>query len=163
MRKRWPKIHALLGVCLLCAWALLHPQAVDPYPFLANHRPIDVSVLPPGTWGPRELRTYTWKQPWQTVASTARHDLPAFNLIEHKRRKKQGPGATWMSKETYGNGLEGTSADLILEIDPGRSQQKGSNAPFPDNDPAWVTVTVISTLVDNWITVLRYTFLGMRD
>jgi hypothetical protein len=68
-----------------------------------------------------------------------------------------------MSKETYGNGLEGTSADLILEIDPGRSQQKGSNAPFPDNDPAWVTVTVISTLVDNWITVLRYTFLGMRD
>ena len=163
MRKRWPVILALISVCLLGAWAILHPQTVDPYPFLTNHQPADVSVLPPGTWGPREVRTYTWQETWQTIANRARHELPAFRLTQHRRRKNQAPGATWMSKETYGNGLEGISADVVIEIDPGRSQPKGSNASLPDNDPNWVTVTVISTLYDNWITVLRYTFLGMRD
>lgn len=107
---------------------------------------------------PRECRIYTWNEPWLVVTEAARRDLPKFKLIEHRRKKKGGPDAKWMSRETYGNGLEGLSADVVLNIVPGRTHQMRKDGPDIDNDPAWVTVSVITTLEDNWINILRYTF-----
>jgi hypothetical protein len=110
-----------------------------------------------------EVRLYSWKRPWQDVAAAARHDLPAFKLVEDRQRRKQALPVTWMSKETYGNGLEGISADIVLDIGQGRCREGRGHEPNIDNDPEWVTVSVVSVLDDNWINTIRYTFFASRD
>jgi hypothetical protein len=142
---------------LIGGWALLHPRRHDPFPFLAGHDLVAVAVVPPGTWGPKEARLYSWREPWTSVAMKARHELPVFGLKERTRKKRDLVGATWMGGHISGNGLEGVDAELGVEVLPGRARELHSTGKLSDGDPKWVTVIVVSDLEDNWINILRYT------
>jgi len=153
---------AAAAVLYTGAWVLLHPRTRDPFSILVNHAPVDVGVVGPGSFGPKEVRTYSWRQPWRSVVKEARRDLPARGLKERRPWQGAGPGSYWLGGHIESNQLEGTDAELEVDIEPGRTTAPVTMRSGPDGDSDWVTVTVIADLDDNWINMVRYTCFPMQ-
>ena len=160
-RQGWWIAAIALGTVVVASWCAIHPRTRDPYPFLKGHRVREVAVQGPGSWGPQELRTYSWKQPWRSVVAAARRDLPAFGLSERPDDPHR-EDVVWTGKLIDG-GLCGFGTDKSVTIVPGRSGPLRYSEPLSDEDPDWVTVLVQSDIDDNWITILRYTFFSMGE
>jgi len=147
-----------LLISFLTAWFLVHPRARDPYPFLEGHDLVDTGVIGPGTNGPKEIRVYSWKESWQSVATRARRDMHDFGLSEEPRRKGAEDAAVWLGGSIFRSGLEGTNAELIVEVMKGRHHELRESKPVSDEDLEWVTVEVASHIDESWANVVRYTF-----
>lgn len=161
-RRCWAIGGGAVAILGLGVWTLLHPQTRDPYRFLDGQGVIDVSVLPPGSWPPTEVRMYSWRGSWQSAAASARAELPSFGLSERPRSKQFPDQARWLG-ELIDGGPCGINSDISVLIVRGRSRSLGDSASLTDDDPQWVTVLVSSFLDESWISVVRYTFFGMRD
>lgn len=144
---------AIIG---LGTWYLLRSHASDPYRFLAARPLTDVSVQGPGSWGPKEWRTYSWKEDWRLVSAQANRELPAFGLNKEPKSRYIPDSELWMG-EKFDGGLCGIGTDHSVLIVRGRAQPITART-MTDGDPEWVTVVVSSDLEDNWVNVVRYTF-----
>lgn len=147
---------ALLAV--VC-WLLINPRNHDPYVFLKGHPIIDVAVSGPGSWGPSETRTYSWKESWRAVAGRAGPELKRLGMQQVKSR----PGhqeVNWISEPIDG-GPCGVGAEVSVYIVRGRSREITADGPLTDDDPDWVTVFVNSDIEDTWVNIVRYTFFAM--
>ncbi len=160
-RRRWLIAAGAPCALAIAAWLALRAHAHDPYPFLAEQRVVDVTVVGPGSWSASETRTYTRKQPWQSVAERARHELPTYGLKERPKSKYFPDSVSWMG-EIVDGGLHGIGSDTIVLIVRGKSLSPGSKT-YTDDDPEWVTVLVTTDLEENWINIVRYTFFAYRD
>jgi hypothetical protein len=119
------------------------------------------SVEAPGSWPATELRVYTWKERWSSVAERARKELPSYRLSEHVPVPEDGC-ARW-SAELIDGGPCGKRSELEVFIMKGRAHPLRQTEPMTDKDPAWVTVLVASWLDENWVTMLRHTFFSMPE
>jgi hypothetical protein len=157
-----------------CRWALPVPvvaaaivawdwcsNGTDAYPFLKGHGITEVGVVPPGSWGPKELRAYSWKQPWTEVAEMGRADLEHCGLESRRPAKGARDQLEWSSK-LFDGGPCGTDASTWVTIAKGRARHLRSAWPLTDGDPAWVTVLVDVDLEHTWINVIRYNLFGLR-
>ncbi|MCE9558040.1 MAG: hypothetical protein K8R88_03740 [Armatimonadetes bacterium] len=160
-RKRlWKVVLSAIVVMGVGAWYLLRSHESDPYQFLAGRSPTDVTVRGPGSWGPEEWRTYSWKEDWRQVSAQASRELPKFGLT--KEPQSDFPNSeTWMGGKIDG-GPCGIGTDHGVRIALGRAQ------PLPlrdltDGNPEWVTVFVTSDIDDNWVNLVRYTFFAYHD
>lgn len=159
-KKRIIVFFSATGVVLATGWLALHPRHRDPYLFLQGHGLVDVGVVGPGSFGPKEFRLYSWRQPYGEVIAQAKIELPKHGLKLHRDNRKDG-SAEWTSAIIDG-GLCGESSDLWVTISPGHELSlKGTTDP-KDYVPEWTTVTVSSSLDESWLNVVRYTLFGMR-
>lgn len=149
-------------ILVLAGWKLTHPNTRDPFAFLNGHEVQDVAVQGPGSWPAAELRSYSWKQSWESVVAEARKQLPSHGLNEQPKRMHDGAGVTWLGKVVDG-GLCGLGSDRSVIIAQGRSRPLRYTERLSDGDPEWVTVIVRSDLDENWINILRYTFFSMGE
>jgi hypothetical protein len=140
----------------------MRPRIHDPYEFLNGHRVAHSGVIGPGSWGPRQIRTYTWRQPWKEVANEARGELIELGLKQMPSRDPKLPYIVWMDNPVDG-GPCGIGADASVSIEQGRSLPLAWRNDSTDNDPEWVTVSISSALEDNWVNVLRYTFFPIPE
>ncbi|MBV6458378.1 MAG: hypothetical protein HONBIEJF_01505 [Fimbriimonadaceae bacterium] len=66
-RRGWKTAFASTAVLTIAAWMLINPRNKDRYLFLKDHPIVDVAVTGPGSWGPSEIRTYSWKGSWKST------------------------------------------------------------------------------------------------
>jgi len=156
----------MAGIVVICGtfglaaagWILVHPVVRDPYPFLGGRRATFEGVMGPGSWSAKQLRAYTWKQPWREVAAVAKKELPGHGLTQVTSTE----GASWMG-EMIDGGPCGIGSDTQLDVMPGRANPLTMSGAFTDKDPEWVSVFVATDLEDSWLNVLRYTFLPIPE
>lgn len=161
-RRRWIWRLALgvIAIIGMGTWFLLRSHAFDPYLFLAGRSPTDVTVQGPGSWGPKEWRTYSWKEDWRQVSAQASRELPTLGLNKEPKSRYIPDSDLWMGAKTDG-GLCGIGTDHSVLIVRGRAQPITAHS-MTDGDLAWVTVVVSSDLEDNWVNIVRYTFFAYR-
>ena len=159
-KKRIIVFFSVTGGVLAASWLALHPRHHDPYPFLQDHGLVDVGVVGPGSFGPKEIRFYSWHQPYGEVIAQAKTDLPKFGLKLHRDDRKDG-SAEWTS-EIIDGGPCGESSDLWITISPGHQLSLRGTTNPKDYIPEWTTVTISSSLDESWFNVVRYTLFGMR-
>ncbi len=155
-------VFAVIAVPSVAIWYIAHPSRRDPYPFLTGHRPVATKFSGPGSFGPKEVRVYTWNESWQEVLISARRDMAAFGLSEERRSKGQSEH-TFLGGRVYRSGLEGTNADLMISVLPGRNHELRLSKPMSDDDPRWVTVLVQESLDESWSNVIRYSLYPIPD
>ena len=157
-------IVVVAGAAILATtgWAITHPVVRDPYKFLGGRRAGEVGVIGPGSWSAKEIRSYSWQQPWHEVAAVARKELQAMGMEELPHKKGDLPGATWMD-EIIDGGPCGIGSDKSVYILPGRAKRMTEFGEFTDNAPEWVTVFVSSDLEESWANVIRYTFFPIPE
>jgi hypothetical protein len=146
---------------LAAGWLAMHPRHHDPYLFLQGHGLVDVGVIGPGSFGPKEIRLYSWRQPYGEVIAQAKIELAKHGLKLHRDDRNDG-SAEWTG-EIIDGGLCGESSDLWITISPGHEASLTATRNPNDYIPDWTTVTVSSSLDESWLNVVRYTFFGMRD
>lgn len=162
-RVRWRRlVLGSLAAIGLGAWYLLRSHAFDPYRFLSGKSPVDVTILPPGSWAPAEARTYTWRANWLQVCAQARSELPRFGLAEEPISPWAFAMSRWMGEKIDG-GPCGIGTDKSVLIARGRASPPPLTMALTDDDPNWVTVMATTDLEDNWINIVRYTFFACRD
>lgn len=149
-------------VLSLTGWRLINPRDHHPFPFLRDHAIVDVAVRGPGSWPASEIRSYSWKEPWQSVVASARKELPAYGLNERPQSKHVPNQVEWMG-ETVDGGPCGIGSDIEVVIARGRSRPLRESERLTDGDPEWVTVIVKTYLEDHWVNIIRYTFFPMAD
>ena len=131
---------------------VLNPTKRDPFLFLSGKRVHRTGTLGPGSWGPKDIRIYTWEQDWKSVAAQAKLEMPKWGMTEIK----SVGGVSW-GHNLVKCGPCGTGSDLFVDVFPGRANTLGSSQPLTDKNPKWVTVMVAADAEDNWLTILRYT------
>jgi hypothetical protein len=166
MRIPWRKVAVvtLAGAAALglAGWVITHPVVRDPYKFLGGRLAGEVGVVGPGSWSAKEIRLYTWRQPWGEVAAVARKELTALGMNELPRKKGDLPGANWMG-EIIDGGPCGIGSDKSVYILPGRAKRMTEFGEFTDSASDWVTVFVSSDLDESWVNVIRYTFFSIPE
>lgn len=150
------------GVVVTAFWLATHPRHHDPFPFLQNQSLLDVKVVGPGSFGPKEVRLYSWRQPQSEVIALAKAELPKFGLKQLASKNQKSDSVDWTA-EVVDGGLCGLSSDTWVTILPGHSTSLTSERDPKDYIPEWTTVVVSSSLDESWLNVVRYTLFGWRD
>jgi hypothetical protein len=143
-------------------WALVRRHSIDPYDFLRGRGVAHVGVIGPGSFAAKEIRTYTWRQPWAELVKEARPEMNRLKMEETLSTKAADKYVLWQAGLVH-CGPCGASADVSIYALPGRALPLRQFGPQTDRDPEWVTVIVSSTLDENWINVIRYTFFSIPE
>ena len=160
-KKRTLVFFSATGLVLAAGWIALHPRHHDPYPFLQSHDLVDVGVRGPGSFGPAEIRLYSWQQPYREVIAQAKAELPKFGLKLRKFKNDTSDSANWTG-DLIDGGPCGVGSDLWITISPGHQTSLASMMKTTDKSQDWTTVTISSSLDESWFNVVRYSLFAMH-
>lgn len=152
---------ALSGLAI-GGWVITHPNTRDPYKFLGNRSPLSSGAIGPGSFVAKDVRVYTWKQPWREVAARARKEFAGTEIKEVPSEPESPPAAYWALGE-FDAGPCGTGSDLDVFISPGKALPLTMFGDYTDYDPEWSTVIITSDLPNNWVSVVRYTLFPIPE
>lgn len=152
---------ALLPIVVL--WITIVVRPADKYQFLKPGQLVWRAYTRGGSHSAKEIRSYTWKQPWKEVAGAAAVELERLGFKNATRAKFAARSIGWKLNEASEGrpSFEGTDFDVAIRVYPGRSSPRTANS-VTDMNPEWVTVIISERAEETWLHTIRTMLFGIE-